>query len=75
MTINYVAVDGLPSSAAFGADKIEVAIPRLALPFNGAITVGAQLDSYFAGRWQAAQDTLPFVTTCWDPASPGCAPD
>jgi hypothetical protein len=74
MTINEVVVDGLPSSYAYGPHEIEIAIPLVALPFAGAVTVGAQLDAYDGNMWSGAQAALPFSTICWDPTSPACAP-
>jgi hypothetical protein len=73
--LDGLPITGWPVDVAFGATGIELAMPTAMLPYQGAVNgygVLGTIDS--TGAWTAAQPTSAFVTACWDPASPICAP-
>jgi len=75
-----VALDGLPITGwpidtAFGDAGIELAMPTAMLPYQGGVNGFAALGAIDTmGAWTASQPTSAFVTACWDPSSPICAP-
>jgi hypothetical protein len=75
LELDGLPISGWPVDVAYGASGIELAMPTAMLPYQGAVDGYAALGTIdTTGVWTAAQPTSAFVTACWDPASPLCAP-